>query len=321
MEHNIPWEKFQHYLKHPGDAYDSDFESWLKASDANPKLWEEVKLTYLLTGELPASFEPNQKKAWANVEKRIDSPVKRIRLNPALLRVAASIILFTIGALSSWYFFGQRTEQYTEVFSPYGHKTRVVLPDQSVVWLNGNSLLKYVADFTHSREVELTGEALFEVTKNPNKVFRLQSGDVKVEVYGTKFNFKHYADDNNAEVALLEGSVGLFNRDQLLTKMKPGELATFDLNSKQLEIKQEDLDPVTSWSTDELVIENQSFTEVIKYLERWYGVEFSYPDDLRVDQQLTFKVQSESLQEVLSTISHITSIHYAIDGKKVEISK
>lgn len=321
MEHTIPWERFQHYLKHPDESYDSDFESWLQASEANPKLWDEVKLTYLLTGEVPDNFEPNQKQAWANIEKRIEKPVKRFRLNPVLLRVAASIMLFTVGALSSWYFFSQRPVQYTEVYSPYGHKTRVVLPDQSVVWLNGNSSLKYVADFSQSRNVELTGEALFEVTKNPDKVFSLQSGDVKVEVYGTKFNFKHYADEDNAEVALLEGSVGLFNGDRLLAKMNPGELATFNLNSEQLQLVAGNLESVTSWSSDELVIENLAFGEVLKYLERWYGVEFSYPDDLEVDQQLSFKVQSESLQEVLSTISHITSIHYTIDGKKVEISK
>ncbi|MFV0376436.1 MAG: FecR domain-containing protein [Mangrovibacterium sp.] len=320
MEHNIPWERFQHYLKHPYESYDSDFESWLQALETNQKLWDEVKLTYLLTGDVPESFEPNQKQAWNKIEKRIDKPVKRIRLNPVWLQVAASFLLFTIGALSSWYFLTPAGGQYAEVYSPYGHKTRVVLPDQSVVWLNGNSLLRYPADFSESRKLELTGEALFEVTKDPDKVFNLHSGDVRVEVYGTKFNFKHYAEDEQAEVALIEGSVGLFRRDKLLTTMKPGQLASYDLKSEQLKLEQERLDIVTSWNSDELIIENQPLGEVLKYLERWYGVEFSLSAGFKPEQQLSFKVKSESLPELLSTISRITPLRYTIDGKKIQLS-
>ena len=148
----------------------------------------------------------------------------------------------------------------------------------------------------------------------------LTSGDVKVEVYGTKFNFKHYPEDDNTEVALLEGSVGFFNRDKLLTKMVPGEVANLDHHTNYFNVDHEDLDMIVSWSTDELVLEDKPFDEVLKYLERWYGVKFHYDESLVVDQQIRIKVKTQSLAELLSTIGHITSIKYKIEGKNVELS-
>lgn len=321
MENHIPWDRIQYYLSYPDENHDSEFEAWLKNSDDNQKLWEEINLVYLISGEVPAAFEPDRVEAWSKVENRINTPSRKLRVSPVFLRVAAALILFVLGGLSSWYFGTDHEIRYAEVYSPYGHKTKVVLPDQTVVWLNGNSMLKYETDFRKSRNVELEGEALFEVTKDPNRLFSLHSGDVKVEVYGTKFNFKHYADDSEAEVALLEGSVGLFNDDQFLTRMKPGELASLNNLTNQLKVTNENLDHVISWSSEELVIENQPFDEVLKYLERWYGVEFEKHNNIQVDQNLSFKVKTESLQELLATISYLTAVQFEINGKHVELSK
>ncbi|RKD86456.1 FecR family protein [Mangrovibacterium diazotrophicum] len=321
MENEIPWGKIQYYLIHSDEKPDEELQQWLQKSDYNRKLWGEVKLTYLISGELPREFEPDQKVAWSKIENRIAAKQRRVRLNPVFLKVAASILLFFVGGLAGYYLMQHQEVQYAEVFSPYGHKTKVVLPDQSVVWLNGNSSLKYATNFEHSRDVQLTGEALLQVTKDPGNVFRLRSGDVKVEVYGTKFNFKHYSNDQNAEVALIEGSVGLFNRDKLLTKMTPGQVANLNPETNKLEVSSENMDMIVSWSTDELVVENQSFGEVLKYLERWYGVEFHYDKSIDLQQRLSFKVKTESLPELLSTIGYLTSIKYRIEGKNVELSK
>lgn len=321
MDKQIPWGKIQYYLIHSEEKPDAELQKWLGESGHNRKLWEEIKLTYLISGELPNEFAPDQQVAWSKVENRIANRQRRVRLNPVFFKVAASIILFLVGGLAGHYFLQNQEVQYAEVFSPYGHKTKVLLPDHSVVWLNGNSSLKYETNFKHSRNVQLTGEALFEVTKDPSNAFSLRSGDVKVEVYGTKFNFKHYSNDQGAEVALLEGSVGLFNHDKLLAKMVPGEVANLDTETDKLKISHDDLNMIVSWSTDELVIENKSFEEVLKYLERWYGVQFHYDKNLVVDQRLSFKVKTESLPELLSTIGHLTSIKYHIEGKNVELSK
>jgi ferric-dicitrate binding protein FerR (iron transport regulator) len=81
------------------------------------------------------------------------------------------------------------------------------------------------------------------------------------------------------------------------------------------------MNQITSWKADELVIENETFENVTKYLERWYGVEITLDEKLKNTVKLSFKVKTESLTELLSIIDHITPIKYEINGKQVKIMK
>jgi ferric-dicitrate binding protein FerR (iron transport regulator) len=162
---------------------------------------------------------------------------------------------------------------------------------------------------------------MFKVTKSPRNLFTVKSKDLKVEVYGTTFNVKSYPDDNQSEVALVEGSIGLFHDDQLVKKMIPGEAITYNNLENKLGKSKFDLKQITSWRTDELIIENETLENVIKYLERWYGVEITLDRSLVHNAKLSFKVKTESLTELLSIINHITPITYEIYGKQVKISK
>ncbi|WP_321288884.1 FecR domain-containing protein [uncultured Sunxiuqinia sp.] len=322
MATNVPWGKIQYYLQNNEKSFDEEFKLWLSSNNENRKLWEELQVTYSVFGELPEEYNPNKKQGWTRVEKRIEVRGKRIRVNQFMLRIAASILLVLAGGGISWLIMNQSLQPvYTEIYSPFGHKTQVILPDSSQVWLNGNTHLKYETSFAHSRNLELNGEALFNVTKNKNKVFSVKSGELTVEVYGTAFNFKHYDREQEAEVALIEGSVGLFSKDQFLTQMSPGEIAEYNVETRKTKLSQGDIAQIISWSTDELIINNETFNNVMTYLERWYGVEISIDKDVSIDQKLSFKVKTESLQELLSIIDHIAPINYKIDGKQVKISK
>lgn len=322
MEEQIPWGKIQYHLNKKAEPFDDEFISWLKASDKNSTLWDEIQLVYSMTGQLPDQFEPNEKEAWHKIDQRIFVKKASTTISQFFLRIAASILLIALGASASWFIFEQlQTAVYAEVYSPYGHKTKVILPDSSLVWLNGDSRLRYETSFRKSRKVELSGEALFEVRQDKKRAFSVQSNDLKVEVYGTSFNFKQYPDERNAEVALIEGSIGLFSDDQFLEKMVAGEVADYDLKNKAINISKKNINQIISWSTDELNIENEKFEDVITYLERWYGVEIVADQDLEIDQRLSFKVKTESLQELLSIINRVSPINYRIDGKKVIISK
>ncbi len=322
MEEQIPWGKIQYYLKNNKEPFDDGFISWIKANETNARLWEETQLAYSMTDELPGQFAPNEEEAWQKIDQRISVKKASPTIGQFFLRVAASILLIALGASASWFISEQlQTPAYAEVYSPYGHKTKVILPDSSLVWLNGDSKLRYETSFEKSRKVELSGEALFEVRKDKKRVFSVHSHDLKVEVYGTTFNFKQYPNEGNAEVALLEGSVGLFSNDRFLEKMVAGEVADYNLEDKAINISKKNIDQIISWSTDELNIENERFEDVIKYLERWYGVEIVANQDLGIEQRLSFKVKTESLQELFSIINRVSPINYKIEGKKVIISK
>lgn len=316
-----PWKDIQNKLRNPDEPENELLKNWLEDQE-NKTVLEDLKVIYSITGNSPDSFVPQKELAWQNVIKRISSPKYKIGITRIILRIAASILLIALGVGSSYYLQNKpNVNSFTEVYSPYGHKTSVLLPDGSQVWLNGDSKIKYNTDFIHSRNVELIGEALFKVTKNPHSLFTVKAEKLKLEVYGTTFNVKSYPEELTSEIALVEGSIGLFSDKQLLKKMVPGEVISYNSNDSKLRVSRGNIEQITSWRADELVIENEPFENVIKYLERWYGVEIMLEKSLEQSNRLSFKVKTESLIEILSIINHITPVTYQINGKQVKISK
>ncbi len=318
----IPWEHIQNKLRNPDQPDNDELTEWLAEESANKTVLDDLKVIYSITGNIHESFIPRKDLAWQKITKRISNKNFQVGFTQIMLGIAASVLLIALGVGGGMFFQNKQVNKsFTEVYSPYGHKTMVLLPDSSKVWLNGNSSIKYKTDFTDVRNVQLTGEALFKVTKNPRKLFTVKTKNLQLEVYGTTFNIKSYPEDINSEVALAEGSIGLFYNRQLLKKMIPGEVIIYNAQKNKFSSHQGNIEQITSWRADELIIENETFEEVTKYLERWYGVEITLDESLSRDLRLSFKVKSESLIELLSIINHITPVDYTINGKQVNISK
>lgn len=320
MTDQTPWEQIQRKLRNPNEPEDESLKSWLSGNDDNQGILDDLQVIYSISGNIPEPFTAEKKLAWQKIKARISYQDKNHRYIKLLFRIAASFLLIALG-VGAGYLMQRPDQAFTEVYSPYGHKTMVILPDSSQVWLNGNSKLRYKTNFKSSRYVELTGEGMFKVTKLSHRLFTVKSKDVKVEVYGTTFNLKSYPEDYSSEVALVEGSVGLFHNDQLIKKMVPGEAVMYNLRENKLSHSNFNVKQITSWRTDELIIENEPIENVIKYLERWYGVEITLDKSLQDNSKLSFKVKTESLTELLSIINHITPITYELDGKQVKLSK
>lgn len=317
-----PWEHIQNKLRHPNEPEDETIQNWLNEDIENKVVLDDLKVIYSITGNAPESFVPQKEQAWKSILSRITAKKPQARIVRFMLRVAASILLIALGVGGSYFLQNRKSgNSFTEVYSPYGHKTMVVLPDNSKVWLNGDSRIKYNTNFSDSRNVELSGEALFEVTKNPRNLFTVKSKDIRIEVYGTTFNVQSYDNDIVSEIALAEGSVALFHGVQLLKKMIPGEVIVYDARRNKFSSQQGNIRQITSWRADELIIENETFESMVKYLERWYGVEITLDQSIKQNLRLSFKVKTESLIELLSIIDHITPVSYEINGKQVKIKK
>jgi ferric-dicitrate binding protein FerR (iron transport regulator) len=111
---------------------------------------------------------------------------------------------------------------FNTLATPRGGQYKVVLADGSEVWLNASSSLRFPTVFTgNQREVELTGEAYFEVAKNKERPFRVKVGDIQVNVLGTHFNINAYADESAVKTSLLEGSVKII-KGKTSGLLKPG---------------------------------------------------------------------------------------------------
>jgi len=203
---------------------------------------------------------------------------------------------------------------------PEGQKSMIVLSDGSSVWLNSGSTLKYQNNFNAQvREVEIEGEAYFEVKEDKSKMFRVKSGAANVEVYGTAFNVKNYKEEKKLEVTVENGNVGVMKDGYRLADLTKGKQVILNEETNDIRLNSVAVDVVTAWKNDELIFDGTPFEEVIRYLERWYGVNITIEEKMKHKHNYTFKVKTETLRELLKLLKVITPLQYTIDGKNVTI--
>ena len=216
--------------------------------------------------------------------------------------------------------------EFNEVIIPYGKKSKLVLDDGTTVWLNAGSRFAFPQEFIGTkREVFLEGEAYFEVAKNVNKPFIVSTGEINVEVLGTRFNVNAYKSDNLCETVLLEGSVNIWDNTKFIKEkiqMVPNQIATYNKTEKNIALKSElESGRYISWVNGWYEFKNENFEQVLKKLEKYYNIKFDYDQTvvskiLHVSGKLDLK---ESLNEVMIVLSRVTKFEYQITGKIVTI--
>lgn len=199
--------------------------------------------------------------------------------------------------------------QFTEVNTEYGQVSSILLPDSSKVWINSGTSLVYNNHYgIDNRDVEVKGEAFFAVEKNRGLPFKVDLGELRVEVTGTRFGVSNYDDSNSMHVVLEEGAVNVQSQtNQLLLQLKPEELALFDRRSMQLGKTKVNPDLYTSWKEGIIHIYNQPLSELVLKLEKRYNQRFEI-DPKAGNIHLTFSIENESLAEVLLLIEKIASV-------------
>jgi transmembrane sensor len=234
-----------------------------------------------------------------------------------------------------------------EIVTKNASKTKIVLPDGSVVWLNADTKLWYYKSFGNTlREVYLNGEAFFDVTKNPAKPFVIHTKLLDIRVLGTQFNVRSYPNDKTIETSLVRGlvQVTLHSRPDEKYFLKPNEklvvLNTADsLNvqkqvptiSKNLDdniVAIKNLTPLqsndsikieTAWTKNRLCFTDENFEEVAHQLERWYDVQIVFKNNKYKDIRLNGSFVNETLTQALDALKFSTNFHYDIKDKTVTI--
>ena len=323
MENQVPIYMIIRNIASNGVEYAMEIREWLDGSNENKKVYQDLLHVWQVTGNFPERFSPNRPEAWKKVQQHIHSQKKKYFLYHRIGQVAAAIIVIFLSIwsgteLDRW----KHKPQYTEVFSPAGQKTRIILPDSSVVLLNGNSQIRYNLNFNDkNRSVELKGEGYFDVRKDLSKQFIVSTSELDVNVFGTSFNVKAYENDQTVEVGLKSGKIGIDRHEKVIAQLIPGQIATFDKKEQKLDVGKMDINLVSAWTREEMLFEEDSLEEIIKYIERRYGVNIQVAPELLDGERLTFKVKTESLSELLNLINLLKPIKYHIDGKQVIITK
>ena len=215
------------------------------------------------------------------------------------------------------------TQQFIEV--PYGKTYRVKLSDGSLVYLNAGSSLQFPNKFDGgTREVFLTGEGFFDISKNAAKPFIVHAKTMNVQVLGTRFNVQAYAEDQTIETALEAGSVKITiegSNSEHLTLI-PGELATYTLKNQKLVKSKAHLAQQTAWIREELLLDDTPSAEIFKTLERHYNIKIrnEYTALARQSFSGTVKLNAD-LQEILNLLQLDTSFDFTIEDGTVTITK
>ncbi len=209
---------------------------------------------------------------------------------------------------------------------PYGKRFNVVFSDGSKAYLNSGSIIKYPVKFIENkkREVFLEGEAFFDVAENKNDLFVVNSNGINVEVHGTKFNVRNYSEDFNSDIVLVEGSVGIKNSGILEeTILKPGFKGSVNKENFIVETTKVNTKIYTSWIDGEVIFRNETFSQILKKLERLYNVTII---DNRQELSNEFfnaaiDVENEDIGKVLNYFNKIYKIEYQIFDNKIIIKK
>ena len=187
---------------------------------------------------------------------------------------------------------------------PRGQNCQITLADGSKVWLNGGSTLRYPSHFEENRQIELTGEALFDVAKNGNMPFVVSAKGVCVKVIGTRFNVRGYAAEP-LTVSLFRGAVSVYreNNEQQSVVLRPNEQLT--VSGEGMTKHRMDAD-VAAWKDGLLVFKSATMAQIITHLQTCYGVKITvkHPSLLNIRYSGKFR-QSDGVVNILDIISRV----------------
>lgn len=211
---------------------------------------------------------------------------------------------------------------YHTVETPSKGQYRIVLPDGTKVWVNSESSLKFPTRFAGAaREVELDGEAYFEVAKDSSRPFFVQSKSQKVEVLGTHFNIKSYRDEPYEKTTLLEGAVKVSYANLSISRiLKPGDQAT--VSDGRCAVRAVDVEQAIDWKNGDFIFREESLVQIMKRVSRWYGVDVAYERGVDLSQTFSGQVsRSKNLSEVIACLESTDDLRFVTKNNKIWITK
>lgn len=349
MALNIPWDLFKKYLlKSIADDEMTVLHQWRSQAELNDTIYLEILDNKQIQDALLTGKWENHVQEWKKLADHIKTPIRQITFTRkkfyAIISAAASILIligFALGSLHIRHDPVQLVEEdnYTSIFSPRGQRTKVILPDNSLVWLNGGSSIRYATSYNlNQREIFLSGEAFFEVEKSASRPFFVNAGEIKIRVYGTSFNVKAFPNENTIETTLIEGKLSIIPMDSMNQPgkeiyLKPNEKCliekcslepvadklssasdgiTNDNESMQKKIKalkpritvKHNINPDREklWKEGILIFRNESYSDLATELERWYDVKIHFKDENIRNFKFTGSFEKETIDQAMEAL-------------------
>jgi ferric-dicitrate binding protein FerR (iron transport regulator) len=300
---------------------------WLRKDD-HPLVFREVKEEWeegVSNEDIPLEYRQIWSEVQNTIQQSLQSELFKVRRNLNFFRYAAIFIMLI--SIPSLIYLMQAEKSpasqlvYTTVTAENGQISKVVLPDSSMVWINSGSSVSYNNHFSvNNRDINLLGEAYFKIHKNIDLPLLVTNSGLQVKVLGTEFSVSAYAEDPNIQVVLEKGKVELSQLDNTSARqeMKPGELASFSKEKKELTLTKVNTRIYTSWKDGLINIYNLPLNELVIKLEKRFNQKFVVDESIK-NMPFTFTIKNEDLNSVLSLMEKITPIDVIQRGNVIEL--
>lgn len=339
---------FQLYCAGTDKLCISYWENYIKAHPEQETVIAEAKRLYVILSGNKKPLNRQVDLLKNTIEPQEEASIIPIRKNYMWLKIAAAIVVMVGVAV----IFKNNPKDaipkvslITHFSTEGGEKKKITLPDGSVVLLNAKSVLTVDKNFNDkNREVNLVGEAFFDVKHNKNKPFKVHTEDFDINVLGTSFNVKIYPGEATSETVLIKGLIvmeGKGTKGSSIT-LRPSQKVTFYKKIEEVPSKVKSLKPSVvhpqiainqytkvndstimemAWTENRLEILDQSFAEIKGDLERWFNVEIVFKDREVEKYHFTATFRRESIEQALKAFQDAEHFKYEIKGNQITISK
>ncbi|MEN8117174.1 MAG: FecR family protein [Bacteroidota bacterium] len=310
------------------NAERQEFEKWINENPDNKNLFEDFKKLWSHSNNLSLVETTDIDADWQKTKQRMnfeqEAPTCSLPFNKnrfSFIRIAATIIiLIGIGLLSKQFLFNSPELIMAESGE---FKKEITLPDGSFILLNKHSQLTFPEKFKRKeRLVSLSGEAFFEVVKNPEKKFKIDiDKNAIVEVLGTSFNINSTKTDGTVNVNVVSGKVAFYKPEDagaktILIKDENAMLKNGVITKNLPKDKN-----FMSWRTGVLRFEDEKIEKVCKALSKFYNREIDTEGLENTEIRLTSTFDNQTLESVLDEIKLVLGLEHIIKEKKIIIHK
>ncbi|MFY0598929.1 MAG: DUF4974 domain-containing protein [Cyclobacteriaceae bacterium] len=305
-----------------------ELRAWLNKSSSNRTALNKLQAYSSIEKN---ELEEMRELIWNELQLQEDlshnDAAKRNRVNLTFfLKVAAVLVLVSMVSFFVYDYNKQsQSEQIGEIamvhkVAPSGMKKITRLPDNSKVILNSGSTISFPEKFeADSRVVTLSGEAYFEIEHDPTKPFLVKFGGDVVRVLGTSFNIRTYPDDDHTYVSVATGKVSFTSSTGDHAVLKPEQMVTFNKEEKKMTIGLVDRTQSFGWKNKIIYFKNRPFQEIVKELERWYGVSIQVDRDYSDIGTFSGEFNDSTLEEVLTGLSFVYRFDFEIKKNNVSL--
>ena len=239
-------------------------------------------------------------KPWQRIRQRMEirdsgnhfAPSKAKRPNFwAVATVAAAIVIACMGV----FLLREPKMEYFTFESPSGARSRVLLPDSSVVWLNSGSKLVLANSFgSTQRKLDLLGEAYFDVARNENLPFVVHAGACDITVLGTKFNVTSYDEDNFIRTSVAEGKVAVSDGTHAV-RVSKGQSVEYSKSTSSFTRKQVSISSIAAWTENRMEYADITLRDFADIVARTYNIPIVFLSEKYADEHLSISLRNNEL--------------------------